>query len=360
MRIVVAMSGGVDSSVAAALLREEGHECLGLFMRNGVAAPEGGARTNGCCSAADADDARRVCAALGMPFYALDFEEGFRAVIQSFVEEYRRGRTPNPCVLCNRDLKFGDLLDYADAVGAEAIATGHYARLVTAPDGRAALARAVDRGKDQSYVLYPLARPVLDRIRLPVGGFAKSEIRALAARFGLPVAAKPDSQEICFVPGDDYRAVLRARDPDGGTPGEIVEAATGRVLGRHEGIRDFTVGQRRGLGVAAATPLYVVGLDAERARVLVGPDEATLAVELHAEDAIWSGRDAPAPGERFGARVQVRSRHEAAPAEVEGGEGGAFHVRFAQPQRAITPGQSAVVYDADAGELLLGGGVIAT
>jgi tRNA-uridine 2-sulfurtransferase len=355
MKIVVAMSGGVDSSVAAARCLQEGHECIGLFMRHGVHAPAADGRSHGCCSVSDADDARRVAALLGIPFYALDFEEQFEGIIDDFVANYAVGRTPNPCILCNRDLKFGRLLEYADAIHADAVATGHYARIVTGPQGGPALARGRDATKDQSYVLYPLAASVLARVRLPVGNLDKGEVRRIARDLDLPVADKPESQEICFVPGGDYREVLRDRAPDGARPGDVVDVS-GQVIGRHPGIRNFTIGQRHGLGVAVGRPVYVVRLDVSANRVVLGDAEDLLARGCEVSDAVWSGRSAPAVGEIVRGRVQIRYHHAASPASVtRHGERG-FHVAFDEPQRAVTPGQAAVVYDDE--DVLLGGGQI--
>jgi len=353
-RILVAMSGGVDSSVAAARLLSEGHECVGLFMRHGATAPRSGNRPRGCCSVEDAEDARRVAARLEIPFYALDFEREFESIVDDFVASYRVGRTPNPCILCNRDLKFGKLLAYAEAVEADAVATGHYARIVTRPDGRRALARARDEDKDQTYVLFPLASDVLDRVLLPVGGLRKSEVRDLARGLDLETAEKAESQEICFVPGGDYRAILRERDPDGARPGEFVDIR-GEVIGRHPGIREFTVGQRHGLGLALGRPVYVVRLEPDTNRVVIGDDEDLRDRRLAASGAVWSGRAAPEVGEKFRAEVRIRYRHRPAPALVTGRGDARFTVEFDEPQRAITPGQAAVAYD---GVTLLGGGWI--
>jgi tRNA-specific 2-thiouridylase len=356
VKIVVAMSGGVDSSVAAARLVAEGHECVGLFMRNGAVAtePETSGRPRGCCSVSDAADARRVAARLDVPFYALDFAEDFeRHVIGDFVASYRDGRTPNPCILCNRDLKFGRLLDYADAIGAEKVATGHYARIVPRADGRAALARAVDRDKDQSYVLYPLETSVLERVVFPLGELRKEEVRAQARELGLVVADKPESQEICFVPGGDYREVLRERDPGGARPGEIVDL-DGRVLGRHDGIRGFTIGQRRGLGLALGKPRYVVRLEPETDRVVLGSADDLLAASCVVGEAVWTGVPTPPAGEKMTGSVCIRAHHEPAPARIEAMDGGRFRVEFERPQAAITPGQAAVAYAAD-GTVIVGG-----
>ncbi len=273
-KVVVAMSGGVDSTVAAWLLRREGHEVTGLFMRRGhqpaavcAAGGERPPRRRGCCSAADAADARRMAELLDIPFYALNFEREFVQLVDYFVAEYAAGRTPNPCIYCNTHLKFGRLFDYADGIGARFVATGHYARLIATGDGPA-LCRARDRGKDQSYVLFGIDRQRLDRLLLPLGEFHKTEIREMAARLRLGVAQKPDSQEICFVPHGDHARLVRAR---GGrdTSGEIV-SCEGKVLGRHAGYERFTIGQRKGLGVALGRRQYVVRIEPDSCRVVVG------------------------------------------------------------------------------------------
>jgi tRNA-specific 2-thiouridylase len=346
-KAVVAMSGGVDSSVAAALLVEQGYEVTGLFMRSGVEGEAGGVRT--CCSQADAEDARRVAEQIGARFYVLNFADAFERLIERFVAEYGRGRTPNPCIECNRDLKFGRLLDYAEGVGAEAVATGHYARVEQRADGPALL-RGVDGGKDQSYVLFSIFYPRLNRVLLPLGGMTKGETRAAARARGLVVRDKPESQEICFVPGD-YLDLIRQRRPELLRAGPIVDE-TGREVGRHEGIAGFTIGQRRGVRVAFGEPRYVVRLDAATATVHVGRSEALLASGLAVEDVNWLVA-APPMGE-IEAEVQIRYRHAAAAATVRATAEGA-EVRFREPQRAVTPGQAAVFY---AGERVLGGGWI--
>jgi tRNA-specific 2-thiouridylase len=347
-KIVVAMSGGVDSSVAAMLLRDQGFEVVGLFMRSGVSREASGTRT--CCSLADAADARRVAEQIGATFYVLNFADEFERLIDRFVAEYGRGRTPNPCIVCNRDLKFGRLIDYADAIGAPEVATGHYAR-VEKCDGTAALLRGVDRRKDQSYVLFPIAYRRLARIVLPLGGLSKDETRRLARQRGLLVRDKEESQEICFVTGD-YLDLIRQRRPELLQAGPIVDE-TGREVGRHEGIAAFTIGQRKGVRVAFGQPRYVVRLDPATATVYVGKDEDLLAAGLVVEDVNWLLPEAPA--ESFEAEVQIRYRHAAARAWLTvTGEG--VNVRFVEPQRAVTPGQAAVFYQ---GDRVLGGGWIA-
>lgn len=344
------MSGGVDSSVAALLLRRAGHEVVGFFLRNGVAAREGQART--CCSVSDARDALEVAEELGVPFYALDFSPEFGALIERFVDGYRRGLTPNPCARCNREIKFGALFDLARGLGARFVATGHYARL-EARGGEVRLRRAADRGKDQSYQLFAVPRDRLGSVLFPLGELGKGEVRALAREAGLPVADKPDSQEICFVPGGDYRALLREKGlpPQ---PGPIVDAA-GRAVGRHDGITGFTVGQRRGLPPSPEGPRYVVALEPATGTVVVGGREEASSAEFHVRETNWIGRGRPEGAERLRALVQVRSRHAGVEGEVKGrGEDRVF-VRLDRPETGVSPGQAAVFYE---GDLLLGGGWI--
>ena len=363
-RVVVAMSGGVDSSVAAALLVEQGYDCVGVFMRHASPAlpPAAGPLPvvetrpghQGCCSAADALDARRVADRLGIPLYPLDLTADFGRIIDYFAAEYGRGRTPNPCVRCNTWLKFGRLFDHADAIGARHVATGHYARLDRDPAGGPRLRRGRDADRDQSYVLFDIPPARLERMLLPVGSLTKAAVRARAASLGLVTADKPDSQEICFVPPGEHARLVAAR-LGGSRSGEIVDTA-GRVLGRHAGIEQFTVGQRQGLGIATGTRLYVVRIEATTCRVVVGSREEVPEHELVASQARWHG---PPPTEPFAALVQCRAQREAAPAMVTPLPGERFHARFtggpeASPG-AISPGQPAVVY---VGERLLGGGWI--
>lgn len=358
-RIVLAMSGGVDSSVAAWLLRRQGHEVIGLFMRHGVQAEtacatgsQSGRHKQGCCSAADAADARRVAETLGIPFYAINFEEQFGRIIDYFVDEYMAGRTPNPCIQCNTWLKFGKLFEYADNVGAEYVATGHYARLVPAGDGRTpALLRGRDLSKDQSYVLFGVDRGLLGRLSLPVGEYQKEEIRRIAADLGLRVADKRDSQEICFVPDQDHARLVKERRGEVDTSGEIV-TTDGTVVGRHDGLEHFTVGQRKGLGVALGERRYVIRLEPDTHRVVVGMPEELARSELVAQQANWL---IDPPTEPLACEVKIRYRSRPIPATVEPLPDGRFGVRFAEPCRAIAPGQAAVCYD---GDRVLGGGWI--
>lgn len=365
-RVVVAMSGGVDSSVAAALLVEQGYDCVGVFMRHAAPAlpppvgsgglPIVAARPGhqGCCSAIDALDARRVADRLGIPLYPLDLTADFDRIIDDFATEYGHGRTPNPCVRCNTWLKFGRLFDHADAIGAGHVATGHYARLEREAAGGPVLRRGHDADRDQSYVLFDIPPDRLERMLLPVGGLTKAAVRSRAVSLGLVTADKPDSQEICFVPPGEHARLVAAR-LGGSRAGEIVDTA-GRVLGRHAGIEQFTVGQRQGLGIATGRRLYVVRIEAAGRRVVVGAREEVPEQELVAAAARWHG--AP-PQEPFAALVQCRAQRAAAPATVTPLPDARFHARFtAGPEASpgpISPGQPAVVY---VGERLLGGGWI--
>ncbi|HEX8204303.1 MAG TPA: tRNA 2-thiouridine(34) synthase MnmA [Isosphaeraceae bacterium] len=350
-RVVLAMSGGVDSSVAAHLLKEQGHEVIGLFMRTGAHDVDAGRRAKTCCSATDALDARAVADRLDIPFYALDFEGDFARIMDDFADEYLAGRTPNPCVLCNIWLKFGKLWSYGRQVGADFVATGHYARIRVGADGHPRVARAVDVEKDQSYVLFGLRREVLPHVLLPVGGYRKAEIRARARELGLPVHDKPDSQEICFVPGDDYLDFVRSRRPDRQTAGPIVDER-GTPLGRHEGIEGFTIGQRRGLGLALGAPRYVVQIEPRTGTVTIGPRVALEKPGLEAARFHWQG---PTPEGPIFCRAQIRARHRAVAARAEPLPGARVRVRFDAPQAAVTPGQVVTLYQDD---LVLGGGWI--
>jgi tRNA-specific 2-thiouridylase len=428
-RVVLAMSGGVDSSVAAHLLLEQGHEVIGVFMRHGVESPVAcearGASSEarvgqkhvelgesnsdnsrlaprasqlpiidrldhkqGCCTASDAEDARRVADRLSIPFYALNLDAEFSRIIDYFVDEYTAGRTPNPCVQCNNWIKFGKLFDYADSVGAEFVATGHYARLasgeqrVASEEGRpasrlvpkpsklvvpdpeskiamrakpqAALLRGRDSGKDQSYVLFGVKREYLSRMMLPVGDFEKPAIRALAAQVGLNVATKKDSQEICFVTRGRYdefvKSRMRVTEKLANSCGELV-MTDGRVVGEHAGIEGFTIGQRKNLGVALGRPVFVIRIEHETRRVVLGDREELGRRELAAADCNWLDDASALPAR---CDVQIRYNAAAAPAEIAW-DGARLHVRFDEPQFGVAPGQAAVVYD---GDRVLGGGWI--
>jgi tRNA-specific 2-thiouridylase len=416
-RVVLAMSGGVDSSVAAWLLREQGYEVVGLFMRHGQEEPPSPAAPlphagegrsvvgvcntkQGCCSAADAADARRVADVLHVPFYAINFQKEFDRIVDYFVAQYTAGRTPNPCIVCNTWLKFGKLVEYADAVGAEFIATGHHARVLHLPNGEAALYRGRDASKDQSYVLFGIERRLLPRVLFPVGEYCKEEIRRIAEKLGLAVAAKRDSQEICFVPDQDHARFIQQRCANRDRSGEIV-TTDGAVVGHHAGVERFTVGQRKGLRLAFGAPRYVVRIDANSRRVVIGTREDLARTELTASDANWlvdmatGGRretsDSADGGERavtslvshvepFSAgdpsvaphlsplaphtpslvapfRAQVKIRYRSRPAEASVGmlPSGRFRVVFDEPCHGVAPGQAAVCY---LGDQVLGGGWI--
>ena len=366
------MSGGVDSSAAAYLLREQGHEVIGLFMRSGESTetvcstdllPVLSAKPHhqGCCSASDAADARRVADRLDIPFHALNFREEFTRIKDYFADEYTAGRTPNPCAMCNIWLKFGKLWDFAQQVGADFIATGHYARITGGddpaepgpwkPSRHARLLRGLDDGKDQSYVLFGIRREILGRVLFPVGDRTKTEIRELARMAGIQTADKPDSQEICFIPDNDYAAFLgRYREPVD-TAGEIVDT-TGRVLGQHAGYERYTIGQRRGLGLAFGEPRFVVKIEPAARRVVIGTREELGRRSLTASRLNWLV-DPPVGDMRCTA--QIRYQQQAASATVRQVGEDQFEVEFDEPQYGVAPGQAAVLFD---GELVLGGGWI--
>ncbi len=358
-RVVVAMSGGVDSAVAAALLCQAGHDVVGVLLRIWPSRRPAAVndRFDSCCSPRAADDARAVAAALGIPFYAVNYEAEFdREVIQPFCDDYAAGRTPIPCLSCNARLKFGSLLDRARGWSAELVATGHYARVGRDPrTGRFLLRRGADLRKDQSYFLYGLTQDQLARARFPVGEHTKEETRQIAAALGLPVADKPESQEICFVPRD-YREVVRERAGAALRPGPI-RHVDGRVLGGHAGLADFTIGQRKGLGLSAARPLYVVGLEAATNTVVVGGDQDLWAREATLERCNYI--PFPEPPGPIRVRARVRSAQPDADATLTPLGAGRASLRFDAPQRAIAPGQAAVWYDLEDPAAVVGGGTIA-
>ncbi len=363
MRVVLAMSGGVDSSASALLLKEQGHEVIGLFMRSGMAEETtcdldsnplpilpAKAHKQGCCSASDAADARRVADQLDIPFYALNFRDGFGKIQEYFADEYLAGRTPNPCVKCNIWLKFGRLWEFGKQVGADLIASGHYARIDTV-NGQPGLYRGRDPGKDQSYVLFGIERTLLDRVLFPVGNFEKPQIRELAERAGLRTAHKPDSQEICFIPDNDYSAFIdRFRGPQE-TAGELVDTA-GAVLGHHDGYQNFTIGQRKGLGVAFGEPRFVVRIEPETRRVVVGKKEELGRRTLEADQLNWLIPDVPST---LRATAQIRYQHTPASCTARMVGNDRLQVTFDEPQFGVAPGQAVVLYD---GDRVLGGGWI--
>jgi len=369
MKVLLAMSGGVDSSVAAALLKRQGHDVVGCFMRLGspgeeletpmdgaacaVGAPSARIGHQGCCSINDAADARLVAAKLEVPFYVVNFRNDFGRIISYFEEEYHAGRTPNPCVRCNDWLKYGKLRQYAEQLGCDAIATGHYARVAETPDGPR-LARGIDHAKDQSYVLFGIGPDAVSRMMLPIGDMEKPAVRELARELALPVSDKPDSQEICFVP-DDYASFLERRAPERFASGTI-EDESGRVLGAHEGHQRFTVGQRKGLRVPASIPLYVIRKDAGRNAVVVGPRESLEVHGVEAGDVTWYGAREGIAGRACAA--QVRAHGVAIPARASL-DGETLRVEFDRPEPGVAPGQAVVCYD-QSGHILGGGWIRAT
>ena len=351
-RVVVAMSGGVDSSVAALLLHRQGYDVIGVTMKlydiDEADLPE---YYRGCCTIDDVEDARAVCRILGVPHYVLNVQREFRSfVIDYFQREYEIGRTPHPCIACNDKIKFSFLAQRARMLNASHVATGHYARIEPDGSGGWALRRGVDADKDQSYVLFGMRQDQLAATLMPVGQYPKSDIRQLAADAGFPNADKPDSQDICFIPTGDYREFLRQRTDE--RPGEIVDDA-GHVLGQHDGIQYFTVGQRRGLGLSGGPPRFVIRLEPDTRRVVVGSEDNLYRDTLNADPVSWVSGSAPAPGTPV--KVKIRYKFVEAPATVTAVDGGVL-VRFDEPQRAITPGQAAVFYQ---GDTVLGGGPIA-
>ncbi len=367
-RVLVAMSGGVDSSVAAALLKADGYEVVGCFMRLGSddsveaadgydnmhlrdcdadptpQAPSLKPHHHGCCSLNDASDARMVAAMLDVPFYVLNFKKDFGRIINYFVDEYNAGRTPNPCIRCNDWLKFGKLADYARSIDAGYVATGHYAR-IDHTNGHARLLRGIDHHKDQSYVLFGTSRESLNHMLLPLGQMQKTQTRIIAEQMGLPVFDKPDSQEICFVPDNDYARLVTTRSPDMVRQGDIV-TRDGEVVGRHQGQQHFTIGQRRGVGVSLGYPVYVVDKDPAANTVTIGAKDNLLSTCLTADQTNWLV-DPPPPTDPIRCHIKIRYNSEPVPGTVTRGSDDTLAVAFDDPQPAVTPGQAVVCYDGD-------------
>ena len=351
IKVVVAMSGGVDSSVAAALLKEQGYDVIGMMLR--LWSEPGKEDSNRCCTPDSMAQARRVAAKLDIPFYVIDAKDVFReTVVQYFLDGYARGETPNPCLVCNRQIRWTFLLEHALALDADYMATGHYVRIQKAEDGRMNLLRAVDRSKDQSYVLHVLTQEKLARALFPVGDYPKTEIRAIADKYGLPTASRKDSQDLCFLAGEDYRNFLQRNAAEMLKPGEIL-MHDGQSIGVHTGLANYTIGQRKGLGVASPVPLYVLGKDSMTNSLIVGTQEQLGSRELIARDVNWLSGDAPM--EPFRAEVKIRYTAREAEAWVTPINKMQAKVEFDSPQRDITAGQAAVFFQ---GNLLIGGGII--
>ncbi|MBN2116388.1 MAG: tRNA 2-thiouridine(34) synthase MnmA [Anaerolineales bacterium] len=350
-KVVVAMSGGVDSSVAAALLKEQGYDVVGMMLR--LWSEPGREDSNRCCTPDSLALARRVAAKLDIPFYVIDAKNVFReTVVQYFLDGYARGETPNPCLVCNRQIRWTFLLDHALALGADYMATGHYVRKMKDEGGRMKLLRAVDRSKDQSYVLYVLDQEKLARALFPIGDYPKTEIRACAEKYGLPTAARKDSQDLCFLAGEDYRNFLQRNAAEILKPGDIVRR-DGRSVGKHNGLANYTIGQRKGLGVASPVPLYVLGKNPVTNALIVGTREELGSRDLTVREVNWLSGEVPLGS--FRAEVKIRYTAQEAEALVTPVDGNQAQVRFEAPQRDITAGQAAVFFRDD---VLIGGGII--
>lgn len=353
-RVIVGMSGGVDSSVAAFLLKQQGYDVIGVTMQIWQEEPDALIEENGgCCGLSAVEDARRVADMLGIPYYVMNFRDVFRErVIDNFISEYNKGRTPNPCIVCNRYVKWEALLDRAIALGADYIATGHYARIIRLDNGRYAIAKALIDRKDQTYALYNLNQYQLAHTLMPLGDYDKEDIRAIAAKIGLPVASKPDSQDICFVPDGDYMAFMKAYTGSAMPVGNFVDAS-GKILGQHRGIGAYTIGQRKGLNLSMGHPVFVTAIDPVKNEVVIGENEDLFSRRLYASNVnLMACADMTEP-RRLTAKI--RYAHRAAACTAVQKEDGMLYVCFDEPQRAITVGQAVVLYD---GELVVGGGII--
>ena len=350
-KVVVAMSGGVDSSVAAALLKEQGYEVIGMMLR--LWSEPGKEDSNRCCTPDSMAQARRVAAKLDIPFYVIDAKGVFReTVVQYFLDGYARGETPNPCLICNRQIRWTFLLDRALALGADFMATGHYVRIQKAEGGRMSLLRAVDRSKDQSYVLHVLNQEKLAKALFPIGDYPKPEIRQIAEKYDLPTASRKDSQDLCFLAGDDYRNFLQRNAVEMLKTGDII-TRDGHSIGQHNGLANYTIGQRKGLGIASAVPLYVLGKNSTTNTLIVGTQEELGSYELTARDINWLSGETPK--EQFRADVKIRYTAREAEALVTPINGNQVRVHFDAPQRDITAGQAAVFFQ---GDVMIGGGII--
>lgn len=353
IRVVVAMSGGVDSSVAAALLVEQGYDVVGMMMRLWSEPTVAGGAHNRCCTPDQMSDARRIANKLGIPFYVLDTQDVFRSTIVSFfIEQHREGVTPNPCLECNRHIRFDYLQRNALALDADYLATGHYARVAQGDDGRFLLKKGLDDAKDQSYVLSVMGQEQLSHALFPVGEYAKPDVRLLAERFGLPTASKKDSQDLCFIGDGNYRRFLNEHAPEMMSAGPIMRRS-GEILGTHEGLPNYTIGQRKGLGVQYSEPLFVLGMDSARNTLIVGTADELGSSELTAKRVNWVSGETPS--EAFRAEVKIRYKAKPMPALIEPLDDDRMHITFDMPMRDISAGQGAVIYD---GDVCLGGGVI--
>ena len=352
-KALIAMSGGVDSSVAALIMKDKGYDCTGCTMRLYGNEDAGIDKGHTCCSLDDVEDARSVARRLGMPYYVFNFSEDFNEkIIEKFIHCYEQGITPNPCIDCNRYMKFDKLFDRAEVLGCDYVVTGHYARIEEPSDGTFQLKKALDLSKDQSYVLYSMTQEQLRKTQFPLGGLEKSKVRSIAEANGFVNAAKPDSQDICFVPDGDYARVIRLRTGKHYDEGNYVDI-NGNVLGRHKGIIHYTIGQRKGLGIAFGKPTFVVDIRPETNEVVLGTNDELFGRELNVTDFNWIA--GTAPSDSFSCKAKIRYRQEEQPATASILPNGDVHISFDEPQRAITKGQAAVLYD---GDTVLGGGVI--